>query len=104
MVKQAYGKYKQLNQDERLRSIDEAHQRFLTDIASDRAEARQEGREEGIVVGIDKGIVIGVDKGIVIGVDKRNIEIASNMKRAGSDFNFIAQITGLSLTEIERLN
>jgi len=84
IVIEAYGQYRKFNQDERLRAIDEAHQRYLHDIASDREEAREEG--------------------IVIGVDKRNIEIANNLKRAGSDFNFIAQITGLSLTEIERLN
>jgi len=92
MVKQAYGKYKQFNQDERLRSIDEAHQRFLTDIASDRAEAREEGREEGIAIGVD------------IGFDKGRAEIARNMKNDGFNTGIISKITGLSFTEIERLN
>ena len=92
MVKQAYGKYKQFNQDERLRSIDEAHQRFLTDIASDRAEARAEGRAEGREEGWNEG---------------RNVEkteIARNMKNDGFDAGIISRITGLSPTEIEQLN
>ena len=76
IVTQAYGKYKQFNQDERLRAIDEAHQRYLHDLATDIEEAREE----------------------------KAIEIARNLKLAGSDLGFIAQMTGLSLTEIERLN
>ena len=84
MVKQAYGKYKQFNQDERLRSIDEAHQRFLTDIASDRVEAREEGRADGMA--------------------ERDIAIARNMKNDGFDAGMISRITGLSPTEIEQLN
>jgi len=80
VVGQAYGKYKQFNQDERLRALDEAHQRFLNDQASDLAEAREEGKAV------------------------RNVEIAKNMKLAGSDFDFIARMTGLSRAEIERLD
>ena len=72
--------YKQFNQDERLRAIDEAHQRYLHDLATDIEEAHERGRSE------------------------RDMEIARNLKLAGSDLSFIAQMTGLSLTEIERLN
>ena len=75
VVMEAYGKYKQFNQDERLRALDEAHQRFLNDQASDLAEARKE----------------------------RDIEIARNMKQLGSNCDFIAQVTGLPRAEIERL-
>jgi len=83
-VVEAYGQYRKFNQDERLRAIDEAHQRFLQDIASDREEAREEGKNEGRT--------------------ERDIEIARNLKLAGSDLGFIAQMTGLSFTEVERLN
>jgi len=88
IVQQAYGKYQQFNRDERMRAIDEAHQRFLNDQASDLEEARDSGRDEGIV----------------IGVDRRNIEIARNMKNEGFGIDAISKITGLASIEIDRLD
>jgi len=79
---------KQFNQDERLRAIDEAYQRFLTDIASDRAEASAEARAEGKVEG----------------KAERDIEIARNLKSMGLGTTQIVQVTGLSLSVIEQLN
>ena len=71
---------KQFNQDERLRAIDEAHQRYLHDLATDIEEAHEKGRS----------------------VEK--IEIARNLKKKGLDAALIADTTGLPYTEIERLN
>ena len=75
VVRQAYGQYQQFNRDEKMRAIDEAHQRFLNDQASDLAEARFE----------------------------KAIDIARNMKRLGIPSTTIAEATGLSATEIDRL-
>ena len=91
-VAEAYRKYLHFNQDERLRSIDEAHQRFLMDIASDRAEARAEARAEGRAEGKAEGKV------------ERDIEIARNLKSMGLGTTQIVQATGLSLSVIEQLN
>ena len=71
-----------------MRALDEAHQRFLHDQATDREEAH----EKGIVVGIDRG------------KSERNIEIARNMKRKGCDADFIIEMTGLSAVEIDKLS
>ena len=79
VVQQAYGQYRQFNRDERMRAIDEAHQRFLNDQASDREEARISGKSE------------------------RNIEIAQSMKSEGFDVAVISKMTGLSSTEVDRL-
>jgi predicted transposase/invertase (TIGR01784 family) len=68
--------------------LDEAHQRYLHDQATDREEVRDEGRTEGIEIGLDK----------------RNTEIALNMKNDGFGIDVISRITGLSHSEIERLN
>ena len=43
----AYEQYQVFNHDERLRALDEAHQRFLHDLATDIEEAHDKGREEG---------------------------------------------------------
>jgi len=82
-VQQAYGKYQQFNRDERMRALDEAHQRFLNDQASDLEEARDSGRDEG--------------------KSERNIEIARNMKSEGFGVDIISKMTGLSASEIDRL-
>jgi hypothetical protein len=59
---------------------------------------------EGIEIGEARGIAIGVDKGIAIGVDKEKVEIARNMKQKGYSTQDIADLTGLSFAEIERLD
>jgi predicted transposase/invertase (TIGR01784 family) len=79
VVGQAYGQFQQFNRDERLRALDEAHQRFLLDQATDIEEARKKGKGE------------------------RDIEIAKNMKKEGFDVAVISKMTGLSFGEIERL-
>jgi predicted transposase/invertase (TIGR01784 family) len=82
-VGQAYEKHQQFNRDERMRALDEAHQRFLLDQATDMEEARKKGKGEGKA--------------------ERDIEIARNMKNEGCNLEFISRMTGLSSTEIERL-
>jgi predicted transposase/invertase (TIGR01784 family) len=84
VVQQAYGQYRQFNQDARMRALDEAHQRFLHDHATDIEESHE--------------------KGIVVGVDRRNVEIAQNMKNKGFAIEVIAEMTGLSSVEIDRLS
>jgi predicted transposase/invertase (TIGR01784 family) len=75
IVWQAYGQYRQFNQDERLRALDEAHQRYLHDYATDMEEA----------------------------VEKRSTEIARNLKNMGLSPSDIAQATGLPLSEVETM-
>jgi hypothetical protein len=60
ILEQAYEKYKQFNSDERLRALDEAHQRYLHDLATDVEAAH----EKGIVIGFEKGEAVGIEKGI----------------------------------------
>jgi len=43
----AYEQYQVFNHDERLRALDEAHQRFLHDLATDIEAAHEKGRDEG---------------------------------------------------------
>jgi predicted transposase/invertase (TIGR01784 family) len=49
MVELAYEKYQEFNHDERLRALDEAHQRFLHDLATDIEAAHEKGKDEGRV-------------------------------------------------------
>ena len=76
IVGQAYRKYQQFNQDERLRAIDEAHQRYLHDLATDIEEAQERAKTE----------------------------IARNMKLKGYPLGDIVEMTGLPQMAIEQLN
>ncbi len=82
-LESAYGKFRQFNEDERLRSLDEARQIFLHDLATDIEAAHEKGKGEGKA--------------------ERDLDIARNMKAEGFDVDVISRITGLSAAEIERL-
>ncbi|MGM9760553.1 MAG: hypothetical protein ACI30I_10670, partial [Parabacteroides sp.] len=84
-------------------------------------------REEGIKIGEERGLKIGEERGLKIGEEKGRkegkaeglaegraegktegkiegkIEIATAMKRRGMDLATIAEISGLSLEEVEAL-
>jgi predicted transposase/invertase (TIGR01784 family) len=79
IVQQAYGQYRQFNQDARMRALDEAHQLFLHDHATDVEEAHDNG------------------------MAKKADEVARNMKNKGFAVAVISEMTGLSSAEIERL-
>ena len=87
MVGLASEKFYQFNQDERMRALDEAHQRFLHDLATDIEEAHLRGKGEGKAEGRTE----------------RDIEIARNMRNKGYSLDDIIELTGLSSIEIERL-
>ena len=60
---------------------------------------RQEGIEQGIEKGIEKGKLEGRSEGI----EQGKIEIARNLLQKGMDTQFIAEITGLTKEQIEKL-
>ena len=99
-----------------------AYNRYLEDIhyeASIIGGSYDEGRIEGEKVGIEKGEKIGIDKGKKIGIEegekigiekgeklgleKGMREVAKRMKQTGSSPEFIKQVTGLVLSEIEKI-
>lgn len=70
-------------------------------------QALKEGLEEGLAKGIAKGIDQGIEQGIEIGVNKgkkeNSYDIARKMKQKGLSVDMIAECTGLSKSEIEKL-
>ncbi|MGL9718059.1 MAG: Rpn family recombination-promoting nuclease/putative transposase, partial [Wolbachia sp.] len=58
-----------------------------------------EGKKEGIQIGEERGIQIGHEKGR----KAEKSEVAKNSLKAGVSIDVIAEITGLSLDEIEQL-
>ena len=69
---------------------------------------QEEAREDGIAIGEARGeargIAIGRDEGVAIGEAKSVLRTARQMKAKGLNIALIAEITGLSETEIEELD
>ena len=59
----------------------------------------KKGREEGLKEGIEKGLKEGLEQGR----KEECFKNAKKMKQAGSAFDVIAQVTGLSIGEIASL-
>jgi predicted transposase/invertase (TIGR01784 family) len=62
-------------------------------------EGLREGKKEGLVEGEEKGI----NKGRKEGENKKALEIAKAMKQKGIDIPTIKDVSGLSISEIEKL-
>ena len=64
-------------------------------------------KEQALKEGIAKGIEQGIEQGIKIGVNKgkkeNSYEVARKMKQKGLSVDMIAECTGLSNSEIEKL-
>jgi len=87
-VQAAYEELQRFSSNAEMREFERRRRRFLEDtriyVGTARAEGKAEGKAEGIM--------------------EREIEIAQNMKRKGFDVQSIADLTGLSHAEIERLD
>ena len=84
---------------------DEEQDRYEHDMSTeqDTQEYIQEEIAWGIKKGIEKGIQEGFEKGMEKGMEKGRAESARNLKALGVAHDIIAQATGLSLEEVERL-
>ena len=84
---------------------------YDVDIAVQREEEReialQEGVAKGFSLGEAKGFSIGIaqgkQEGISEGAYQKAIEDAQNLKRLGVSISIIAEATGLSKEEVEKL-
>ncbi|OJV35185.1 MAG: hypothetical protein BGO29_13055 [Bacteroidales bacterium 36-12] len=59
--------------------------------------------QKGLNRGLEKGLSKGRKEGLTKGRKEEKIEIARNMKAKGSSIDFIAEVTGLSEKEVEKL-
>ena len=63
----------------------------------------EEGRDEGIGIGVEKGIGIGMERGREEGREEERREIAKALKNNGASLDLIANVSGLSEEEIRNL-
>ena len=90
-LKEAVKKLDNLSEDERMQRIADLRQKAIMD--------EKAIYEKGLEVGIEKGI----EKGIMEGSQKEKIEIAKKMLELKIDKETIAEATGLTEQEIEKI-
>ena len=90
-IQQAYEEYKRFKSDPVMREIARTRERFLIDQHLNRVEAEE------------AGFVKGEAKGLAEGETRKARETAANMKREGFNPAVITRMTGLPVSEIERL-
>lgn len=90
-----------LSRDERI-LYDEALKRYR-DYKNTVDYAEEKGIEKGIEIGKAKGRIEGIAKGKAEGKAEEQRLIATNLKKQGINPETIAQCTGLSVEEIDRL-
>ena len=64
---------------------------------------KEQALKEGIAKGIDQGIEQGIEIGVNKGKKESSYDIARKMKQKGLSVDMIAECTGLSKSEIEKL-
>ena len=85
------------------REIYEARLKWLRDERSAIKKAQREGKKAGLTEGMEKGMKKGIEKGIEKGRTAEKLAIARNLLAAGLAFPVVAQSTGLSLKQLEKL-
>ena len=103
--------YRKVSQDELEYERREARLKYQlqynTEISMAREQGLAQGRSEGEAVGLKKGEAVGLKKGEAVGFKKgatqEKREIAKNLKALNLTKEQIAEATGLSTAEIEKL-
>ena len=90
-IESAYQQLQIISQDSQKRLEYEAREKAVRDHNQMMFEAKESGRKEGIEIGKEQGEY------------NKSIQIAKNMLQKGLTINIIAEVTGLSLAEIEAL-
>ena len=91
VIKEALNYEMIFSQDEIKRRQYEIQEKAIRDYNSTILYNRQEGLKEGL------------EKGLKKGAEDKAIEIALKMLENGSDINFIADVTGLSIEKINEI-
>ena len=76
---------------------------YDTDIAVQRKEAFDDGVMQGLSRGISQGRNEGISIGFSQGAHQKAVETAKSMKLRNISIDIVAECTGLSVEEIEKL-
>ena len=100
---EAVKKLDNLSEDEKMQRIADLRQKAIMDEKAIYEKGLEVGIEKGMKEGIQRGIEKGIEKGIMEGSQKEKIEIAKKMLKLKIDKETIAEATGLTEQEIEKI-
>lgn len=107
MISRAYEQFERCTQDEELRNLALAREKFQRDVANRMWSAEQDGLEKGMEEGLEKGMEKGMQKGMEEGMQKgmeiAKLEDARQLKSLGVSEEIIVKATGLSVEIVEKL-
>lgn len=115
-IKEAMVKLREISEDDELRRVAQLRQKAIMDEKAIKQRAIEVGLEEGIQKGIQKGIQEGmqkglqkglekgIEKGMEKGIEKEKIEIAKKLLAKHIDIATIAEVTSLSIKNIQKLS
>ena len=102
-VKKAINKVDDFMSDEEAKEIVRLREKWQMDYDSSISSAKEDGYEEGHEKGLKDGLVEGIEKGREEGELNAKIMIANKLLKKNSDIKEIIEITGLSKTQILKL-
>ena len=98
-IKKAKKILEEISQDERERRLTELREKYIRDQNATRNRGYDLGLKDGIEQGIEQGKIQGIEQGI----EQKQAEIVKKMKNKNFDISTIAEITGLTEEEINKL-
>lgn len=107
-IKEAMVKLREISEDDELRRVAQLRQKAIMDEKAIKQRAievgLEEGMQKGLQKGLEKGIEKGMEKGIEKGIEKEKIEIAKKLLAKHIDIATIAEVTSLSIKNIQKLS
>ena len=102
-IEEAYRELERMSADERARLEYEARQKAIRDHDAIMSSAWETGMEKGLQEGMVKGLQEGMEKGLQQGIRQERQDIVFRMLEKGMDPEMIADLTGINIEEIQKL-
>ena len=102
-IEEAYRELERMSADERARLEYEARQKAIRDHDAIMSSAWETGMEKGLQEGMEKGLQKGMEKGLQQGIRQERQDIVFRMLEKGMDSEMIADLTGMNIEEIQKL-
>ena len=102
-IEEAYRELERMSADERARLEYEARQKAIRDHDAIMSSAWETGMEKGLQEGMKQGMQQGLQQGMQQGIRQERQDIVFRMLEKGMDPEMIADLTGMNIEEIQKL-
>ncbi|OUQ46466.1 Rpn family recombination-promoting nuclease/putative transposase, partial [Lachnoclostridium sp. An118] len=102
-IEEAYRELERMSADERARLEYEARQKAIRDHDAIMSSAWETGMEKGLQEGREQGMKQGMQQGLQQGIRQERQDIVFRMLEKGMDPEMIADLTGMNIEEIQKM-